>query len=337
VLFLDDDNVAKESEVSTFVIAAENGGADILTSVMDVFSGDAVPAEGSVNDFKRRVPLGGDVATGFFWNCFGDANSFVKKSAYLAMGGFTEDYQVGYEDYEFFARAVLKGFHLEVVPESLFWYRKAYDTMSHSTPLYKNRMRYIRPYLEHLPAELSNLFLYVQSMHYEPESPFMGIGADICNATNCTECLKMKGCGWCNFDNACFPGNASGSMDKNCSGSGNWSFGVNATCCDVYTDCKTCSEKATCGWCKDEKKCLASDSAGDVYYSLSKCHKNTKVTAITSTHGSCSSSSSKKVLIIAVACSVGGFLILLAIAAIVIYIVYTRAAQRSGYTPINQG
>jgi len=337
VLFLDDDNVAKESEVSTFVIAAENGGADILTSVMDVFHGDSVPAEGS-NDFKRRVPLGGDVATGFFWNCFGDANSFVKKSSFLSMGGFTEDYQVGYEDYEFFARAVLKGFHLEVVPESLFWYRKAYDTMSHSTPLYKNRMRYIRPYLEHLPAELSNLFLYVQSMHYEPESPFLGAGAGICNATNCTDCLKLSGCGWCNANNLCLPGNASGAMDKNCSGMGNWTYGPNATCCDAYSDCKACFAKKECGWCDDEKKCMTSDDKGNVYFLKSKCHKNAKTTAITAGHGSCSSSStSKKTLIIAVAVSVGGALILLAIAAIIIYIIYTRAAKHSGYTPINQG
>jgi hypothetical protein len=42
----------------------------------------------------RRSPsfvfLGGSVDVGLFKNCFGDANSFYRRSAFLALGGYSE-------------------------------------------------------------------------------------------------------------------------------------------------------------------------------------------------------------------------------------------------------
>ena len=43
----------------------------------------------------------------------------------LNVGGFTEDAGVGHEDWELWARAILKGYTLQVVPEALYWYRTA--------------------------------------------------------------------------------------------------------------------------------------------------------------------------------------------------------------------
>jgi hypothetical protein len=118
LLFHDDDNVAEPNEISSFVNAALATGADILTCQAFLLEND---------DFgKRRMfgyPTGLGGSFSFVHNRFGDANALVKASAFRALGGFTERIGVGWEDWEFFLRAWLRGFKLSVVPEPLFWYR----------------------------------------------------------------------------------------------------------------------------------------------------------------------------------------------------------------------
>lgn len=61
-----------------------------------------------------------------FENSFGDANALVQRSLLvegkLGAGWATED-AYGVQDWEFFARLVLAGYNLEVVPKALYWYR----------------------------------------------------------------------------------------------------------------------------------------------------------------------------------------------------------------------
>ena len=65
---------------------------------------------------KLWLPLGGAAAVGVFRNGFGDTNSLIKKKSFEALGGFIEDYGVGHDDWEFFARALLAGLKLRVIP-----------------------------------------------------------------------------------------------------------------------------------------------------------------------------------------------------------------------------
>ena len=58
-----------------------------------------------------------------------DSNCFIKKDVWEKLGGFTEHYRVGLDDHEFFLRAVLSGFSLEVVPDALYFYRLGGDKM----------------------------------------------------------------------------------------------------------------------------------------------------------------------------------------------------------------
>lgn len=84
--------------------------------------------------------MGPSPAAGLFKNCFGDgmfdfhttnfpptiyntANFFIKKDVFTALGGFTEDRDVGQEDHEFLAKSVLQGSNLIIVPEPLLLYR----------------------------------------------------------------------------------------------------------------------------------------------------------------------------------------------------------------------
>ena len=163
LLFMDDDNVAKPSEVSTFVRAARYSGADVLTCPTDGFHGDHPPADG--NPLTHRwLPLGGAVNVAVFQNLIGDANALVKKSAFDALGGFTEDFGVGHEDWELFAKAALNGYVVQVLPRSLFWYRIGSGSMLRTTQVFANHARSLRPYLAAAP-HLRTTLEYTQSLY----------------------------------------------------------------------------------------------------------------------------------------------------------------------------
>ena len=161
ILFMDDDNFARPEEISTFIKVARKTDADILTCCMEYFEGtDAPRLTGKA--VTRWVPLGPDVAAGYFRNCFGDANCLVKRSTFEQLGGFTEIHGVTHEDWEFLANAALKGAHLEVIPESLFFYRYTPDSMIRSTSKYRNHLRHIRPYLNNVPPAMHRILLMAQ-------------------------------------------------------------------------------------------------------------------------------------------------------------------------------
>jgi glycosyltransferase involved in cell wall biosynthesis/GT2 family glycosyltransferase len=150
VLFMDDDNLAEPHEISTFVGAAAASGADILTCFLGVFqSAHATPAPGAPSHIWPF--LGAAVGPGVLRNVFGDANAFIRRRVFERIGGFTEDVGVGCEDWEFFARAVLSGLRLEVVPEPLVRYRQSPSGMLQTTSKPANHLRALRPYTSLLP------------------------------------------------------------------------------------------------------------------------------------------------------------------------------------------
>ncbi len=160
LLFMDDDNFAKEHEIETFVEIAESCSADILTCFSDAFKGSKPPDQSNV--VHRVTPIGADIATGMFLNVFGDSNCFVRRSAFEKLGGFTEDFGVGLDDQEFFARAILSGLKFEVVPEALYYYRlpvgKGLKRMHYNSTA--GRLRVLRPYMDRAPSAFKNVLLY---------------------------------------------------------------------------------------------------------------------------------------------------------------------------------
>jgi GT2 family glycosyltransferase/glycosyltransferase involved in cell wall biosynthesis len=166
VMLMDDDNCAKPHELSTFVKVAQKTGADILTCSLDTFSGSEAP-RANQPPLSRWVFVGADAATGAVHNCFGDTNSLVRREVFQKLGGFHEDWGVGHEDWEFFAKAVLNGYHLESVPEPLAWYRLNANeqTVNRKTPLQRNHMANIRPYLAAVPPALRNLIYLAQGQN----------------------------------------------------------------------------------------------------------------------------------------------------------------------------
>lgn len=163
LLFSDDDNVAKTHEIETFVRAALASGADVLTTVSDVFSSDVGPADGAPSE-RLWIPLGGAPGAGIYRNSYGDANALVRRALFERLGGFTEDYGIANEDWEFFARAVISGARFYVVPEPLFWYRENQRSMRHidSDTSYA---RSVRPYYLGMANGLGSALAYALRLH----------------------------------------------------------------------------------------------------------------------------------------------------------------------------
>jgi glycosyltransferase involved in cell wall biosynthesis len=159
--FLDDDNVLKPNALDTLVGVAEKTGADVVASFSDVFRGNH-PPEPSTSASLRIIQVGDDLSYGFFRNAFGDSNALIRRSTFLSLGGNSEDYAVGLDDMEFFARTILYGYRLTVVPEALYWARQMPTRLRsmHFNPMAGN-IRVCRTYLPHVPAKLRPLFLLI--------------------------------------------------------------------------------------------------------------------------------------------------------------------------------
>jgi hypothetical protein len=91
-------------------------------------------------------------------------NAFIRKSAYLEMGGITEITDVGGEDWEFFARAVSSGFKLSVVPRALFYYLDHVTSYTRKIDSFRSRLLLRDAYSFALPkVNLSALMSFFSS------------------------------------------------------------------------------------------------------------------------------------------------------------------------------
>ncbi len=166
LLFMDDDNVARPNMVSRFMQVALSSGAELVTTVFEVFSGDKKPTA-KTPVVRRFLPVGDTVSFSIVANAFGDANSLVKRSLFEKLGGFSEDYGLGHEDLELYVRAALTGAKVSVVPEPLYWYRQNGESMLSTTHAAANRIRSFRPYIDHLPAPLAELAILAYGLATE--------------------------------------------------------------------------------------------------------------------------------------------------------------------------
>ncbi|WP_439594634.1 glycosyltransferase [Falsiroseomonas sp.] len=173
VLFMDDDNVPKPQEVEVFCRAAETGGADVLTCFNDHFATEAPPAADQ-EALKRFVVMGDFGPLGLICNSYGDLNSFVRRDRFLEIGGFTVDGRFNHaEDWRFFAKAWSKGLRVDVVPESLLWYR---TTLASWGSGWRKRdrngalMRAAEIYLETAPEAVRPFLLLSQGLFWKASS-----------------------------------------------------------------------------------------------------------------------------------------------------------------------
>lgn len=150
VLFMDADNVANRNMVGDFLTALKKTGADCATCHYYVFRGDPY-IEGATEASDRYMPIGPALEIGMLDNVFGDANFIVRKDVFNDVGGFNEDRDASWEDYDFLARLSLKGYTQEVVPRPLFWYRLTPTSLSTQADIHRNRRRILDSYRDSLP------------------------------------------------------------------------------------------------------------------------------------------------------------------------------------------
>lgn len=168
LLFMDDDNLAKPDELAVFAAVARRTGADILTTVSDVFADTDHAGNPPPASRQLWIPLGNAQGLGVFRNVFGDANALVRRRTFLELGGYTEDYGLGHEDWEFFAKASLAGADLQLVPEPLFWYRVNAASMLRAGDSAADHARSVRPYWAGLPRGIGPVLAYASYLQRRP-------------------------------------------------------------------------------------------------------------------------------------------------------------------------
>ena len=163
LFFMDDDDYADPSEIRTLVRVAVHTGAEIITCGAHIFDQNDAPNIRQ-NTKKAILPLGGSVSVGAFYNCFGDSNMLVSRSCFERLGGFTEDYGIAGEDSEFYARALLSGFRLMVVPELLYWRREHSYTLRSQLHAFPVSRRALRPYQVALAPEIRGIVNFANGL-----------------------------------------------------------------------------------------------------------------------------------------------------------------------------
>lgn len=167
VYFLDDDNVLKPHAIETLVRAAQASGADFVGSFSDIFTGEGAPDRGTVAA-RRILHAGDDAGFGLFNNIILDGNALCRRDAFLALGGNTEDYGVGKDDHEFFARALRSDRRVAVVPEALFWARHGQRRLkSLHFDRHAGHFRVLEAYWPVIDPRYRSLLLLLQGMFIE--------------------------------------------------------------------------------------------------------------------------------------------------------------------------
>ncbi len=161
VVFMDDDNIARPEMLHGLVEAMYATDADIVTARFAFFDETDVVEENVSIPARLGVPLTPDLGVGVFSNGFGDANMLVRRKAFEQVGGFTEDYGVGHEDWEFFARARMNGVSHCLSNRVLFHYRVGAESMLRGRErMERDMLRNMRAYAETPGTSEQSIELY---------------------------------------------------------------------------------------------------------------------------------------------------------------------------------
>ncbi len=118
--FHDDDNISKPGELSIFANSIAKG-FDVVTCGLDFFIND--PAS-STDNKPSLMFLGSAGGLTALTNIIGDTNFAIKKSAFDAVGGFTDcGFLYHAEDWLLLAKAQAAGLRIGTIPEPIVWYR----------------------------------------------------------------------------------------------------------------------------------------------------------------------------------------------------------------------
>jgi len=160
LIFMDADNLALPEMAEVFALGMQRSDSDCLSCHYDAFE-EELPDIAGIQPLWRFAPLGGPLELGLIKNVFGDANFCIKRQVFEALSGFGVDRSTSYEDWEFLARLVLKGYSLDVINRVLFKLRVQQQSYSRNTNQRRNMQRVFNTYYqqgfelnEHIVEEL---------------------------------------------------------------------------------------------------------------------------------------------------------------------------------------
>ena len=154
LLFLDDDNVLFPNAVSRLLRAARFSGADCVPAASIRFHGNGDPRTDAESHGTPIRFLGAARAWSRLRNVVGDACALVRREAFEAVGGFTEDYRIGLDDLSFFNRLSRAGYRTEPMPDPAYYYRFGKTSMkTRNRSDEAAQVRVLEPYLQRLPDE----------------------------------------------------------------------------------------------------------------------------------------------------------------------------------------
>jgi glycosyltransferase involved in cell wall biosynthesis len=150
LLFLDDHNAAQPQAIATFTRVARLTAADALSCSIDLFVGEDPPGPRTVPEL-RWLASGANHPLSGLSSAFDGANTMIRRSAFIELGGFPEECAVDHQEWELLTRLMLKGYRLEIVPEALFWYRGSPGHPIPSPAAQRDCLRPDRPHFERIP------------------------------------------------------------------------------------------------------------------------------------------------------------------------------------------
>jgi glycosyltransferase involved in cell wall biosynthesis len=143
--FLDDDNILLPNAIETFVKVSLQTNADIVNSVLLTMAenrrAEAVREKEHFDERVRYLHLAGPLSLMPIENVVGDATALIRRDLFDRLGGYSELRDVGYEDYEFFARAMQAGAAMEFCPKPLYFYESDRPSMITTTSAVRNFKR----------------------------------------------------------------------------------------------------------------------------------------------------------------------------------------------------
>jgi glycosyltransferase involved in cell wall biosynthesis len=169
LIFMDSDNLAVPTMIEIMVHAIEKTGLDCLTCHSHSF--DSVTRQRSNKPLWRYTPLGPCIPLICWKNVLGDTNFIMKRDVFIKLGGFSKD-SPRWQDWELLSRLVASGCTLDVIPDSLFWYRvrKGGITRTTARDEYDGYRRIMRPWRDRHSLLAHDLFFGMHSLRSKPHN-----------------------------------------------------------------------------------------------------------------------------------------------------------------------
>ncbi len=149
IIFFDSDDVAAPNMVERYVEAIRYSGDDCVYAYTYEFkeqidSTDEKPP--SPIPYEVYKPFGAELISGILHNTIGGAVIIIRRAVFEEIGGYTEHYQIMWDDFELLIRLIINGYKYDVLPEALYYHRDLDSSLGHRDDTYLPEMRFLSVY-----------------------------------------------------------------------------------------------------------------------------------------------------------------------------------------------